>query len=300
MKTNCNKFIKQCRLKQIEIIKHGPIGPTGATGEHGEAGPTGPSCDTIVARNTFPIPSNENPQVVSTREENSIYLDFYIPKGIDGKPEKIVAGNVTSVESNEEAKVIDRYENETHFFDFLIPKGEKGERGEKGEVGATGERGEKGDKGERGEQGEKGEQGEQGIAGPPGLTPDVNATIFNPNSQNIKNGEALIMPQVLINSGMKIEDSSIVVPTTGTYLLSFSINNSTTAIWGDSVSVAKNGTIIEGTKRPIGATTNTSATIVVLLNQEDRVTLVPEISNEQEVSGLGAPSSELMLILISY
>lgn len=114
------------------------------------------------------------------------------------------------------------------------------------------------------------------------------------------NGTALSMLEVSINSGMEIEDSTIIVPSTGTYLIGFSINNAEVAVPGDNVAIANNGTIIEASRRPITISTNTSAIVVSILNKGDRITLVPSIAANRTLTGSGAPSSQLMLILISY
>lgn len=338
----------------------GVTGATGATGATGPRGATGPSGENIEARLTTTINPTEPAVVVSTHEGNTTYLDFYIPRGIDGVPQPINAGTVTKVEADENAEVTDRVENNIHYFDFKIPKGEKGETGEKGEQGikgdkgdigergAKGETGPKGDtgprglpgeigisevitidgtetvepgepaevqddfesnmhhltfyipKGETGAKGDKGEQGDTGPAGPPGITPNVHATIYNMESQEISNNTNLSMPKTLINSAMKIEDNSIVVRIGGTYLVSFSINNSENASAGDFVATAKNGEIIEASKRPITSSTNTSATFILSLKENDKISLIPTITQNKTLTNSGSPSAELTLVLISY
>ena len=154
--------------------------------------------------------------------------------------------------------------------------------------------------GEKGETGPKGDKGEQGATGPSGITPDINATIYNMDSQQISNGTTLSMPNTLINNGMKIEDSSIVARFTGTYIVSFSINNAENASPGDYVAVYKNGEMIEASKRPITSSTNTSATFVYLLNQDEKITLIHTVTQSKTLTNSGSPSGELTLVLITY
>ncbi len=47
--------------------------------------------------------------------------------------------------------------------------------------------------GEKGETGPKGDKGEQGAAGPSGITPDINATIYNMDSQQISSAELTLV-----------------------------------------------------------------------------------------------------------
>lgn len=47
--------------------------------------------------------------------------------------------------------------------------------------------------GEKGETGPKGDKGEQGAAGSSGITPDINATIYNMDSQQISSAELTLV-----------------------------------------------------------------------------------------------------------
>lgn len=192
MKKNCKSRTTCCVNRPRRIIS-GLVGPTGPTG------PTGPSGQNILARDTVSIDSTENAKVVSTQQNNTTYLDFFIPKGQAGPIASINAGTTTQVDEKSPAKVTARQQNDQYFFDFEIPRGEKGEVGPKGETG----KGQKvsvdctytlspdqpayveeleqsndmlhlafhiprGQKGEQGEQGVAGPKGEQGEIGPKG------------------------------------------------------------------------------------------------------------------------------------
>ena len=97
----------------------------------GPTGPTGPIAK-VVARNTMTVNATEKAKVLSSVVGDKTYLDFYIPKGFDGKSETFSIGNVETVESEMNAEVADRITEGVHYLDFKIPKGRKGEIGEAG------------------------------------------------------------------------------------------------------------------------------------------------------------------------
>lgn len=333
--------------------ERGPTGPTGATGPTGPTGERGPSGEEVVVRSTTTTEAGEEASVTSEQIGNTTYLDFYIPKGTNGVPEKVTAGTTTSVEAGEEAKVVDRVEGEVHFFDFSIPKGEKGEKGDmgerglpgeigvspiividgtntvgpdepaevqedvdgkfhhltfyipKGETGAKGEQGDKGERGDKGEKGDKGDtgpQGEQGEAGPPGLTPDYSLTIYNNMQQTIKKNTDLVMPGISINNNFKIENGKVMVPQTGTYLISFVLNKvvaGSNPADDDYVGVVVNDTLLPASKCPIATSGNSSMTIVDILNINDALSLRAFIDNDLTLDSAGASSATLSVIMIS-
>ncbi len=377
----CFKPIKKCKQTKtyyIQKIKNGPMGPRGATGATGATGPSGatgatgatgargPSGEELVINSTTTLPASKQARVEARRENNTHYLDFFIPKGKDGLAEKVAVGRTESIDAGQNAKVVDRKENSIHYFDFYLPRGEKGQKGDKGEIGErglkgekgdkgdTGEKGDKGDKGdngqdgkngekgdtgeseviaingvetlppemeaevlddkegnihyltfrlprgEKGEQGEKGARGEQGYAGPPGLTPDINVTVYNPDEQTIMNESVLTMNQVEMNNGFQMKDGGLECPNTGTFLISYSVNNSATAVSGDFISVVINHYTVHASKRPLTTTNNATATFAILLNKGDVVKLVANIGGSRTISSTGAPSSMLSIMMIAY
>lgn len=278
----------------------GPIGvtgPTGATGATGPAGTPGTVANFIEVRSTRSIEPEYEAQVVQDQIDYTVFLDFYIPKGITGPKgdkgetgprglpgeigisEVITIDGTETVEPNEKAEVQDDFDRNIHHLTFYIPKGEKGQTGP---------------------QGPKGEKGETGVAGPPGLTPNINATIYNSAEQTISNNFSLLLPENLINNNFRIQDNGLTVPTTGTFLISFSINNATDAAAGDCVGVAVNNVIIPASKRPITTTTNTSATFVTILNKNDVVTLVANVAQNRTLTASGAPSSMMSVMMLAY
>lgn len=328
-KCPCNSFCKQTyrTVAHPTIIKSGPMGIRGPTGP---TGPTGPSGETIEIRSTTTLEPGQNAQVTSTHIGNTTFLEFFIPRGNDGKSDTIMIGCVEEVPASVLADVTDRYENGIHYLDFKIPQGPTGPKGDTGPRGLPGEIGisevitidatetidsdqpaEVQDDFDRnihhltfyipkGVTGPKGDTGPQGGLGPPGLTPDYNGTIYTPREQVISNNTSLSLTDVEINNGLTVENNGLKVPTTGTYLISFSINNSRGAVAGDCVGVAVNNVIKESTKRPLTSSTNTSATIATLLNRDDVVTLVANVSADRTLTSSGAPSAMLTVIMISY
>lgn len=269
----------------------GDIGPQGPKGETGEIGPRGfpgeiGKSEKISVDTTETVGPNENAQVLDDFENLIHHLTFYIPKGEKGdkgeKGEKgdeiILAGTTTQVGENEKAKVSDRFEGNTHFLDFQIPQGKTGPKGDKGE---------------------NGEQGIQGVAGPPGSTNNINATIFNSESQNISNLKPLTFGKIIVNNALNVNDTSITITSPGTYLVSFSINNGSSATAGESIAVHKNNVIIEGTKRPLTSSTNVSCIFVIKLARNDIITLVPSLTSSKTLTNSGAPSAMLTVVQIA-
>lgn len=404
--------------RSFQKVIYGPRGPRGemgkigTTGPTGATGPTGPSGENLVIRSTTTLPPDQPASVVATHENNTTYLEFAIPKGYDGTPEKIEAGNTMQVSCDHPASVVDRFENGIHHLDFYIPQGREGAVGEKGSVGAKGdtgdvgprgemgptgpkgeagprglpgeigrseaisidltetteagtnaqvmddfenmvhhltfyiprgqqgEKGEKGDKGDevllagtttqvgenepakvndryegdvhfldfeipRGKTGEKGDRGPQGVqgpagvAGPPGSTNNINATIYNSQNQDVSNGRPLIMNSTIALNGLTANESSITITQTGTYIVSFSINNGSSPTPGDCVGIYRNNVFVEGSKRPLTSSTNVSCTIVVNLKINDILTLVPTLGRNQTIYASGGPSAMFTVVQIA-
>lgn len=240
----------------------GAVGPKGDAGEKGDKGDTG-------------------------------------PRGLPGEigiSEVITIDGTETLDAGEKAEVQDDFDRNIHHLTFYIPKGDKGERGDTGETGPKGETGQMGAQGLRGDTGPK---GEVGPAGPPGATPNINATVANVNSQTIYNSRALTFGTTVENNAMRIEENAVIVRSSGTYLISFSINNGSSASAGENIGVAVNGTIIEASRRPLTASTNTSATLVKRLQDNDRVTVVPTINSDKTLYASGAPSVMLTIVKLA-
>ena len=228
-----------------------------------------------VANTKSTLQPGEQATVKSFHDGNTTFLDFGIPKGYDGQngvPEKIIVGKTTQVESNVPASITDNYKDGVHYFEFHIPKGEIGPKGEKGD---------------------------QGVAGPPGSTNNINVTLFNPNNQDISNSRPLTFGQTLTNNGITTNETSVFIPANGTYVISFSMNNGSSAAAGDCVGVYKNSSLIPGTTRPLTSSTNVSAMFVVSLKINDIITLVPKLSTNRTITASGAPSIMLSVVQIA-
>lgn len=153
--------------------ERGERGEQGIQGVQGETGPTGPRGRGVEARNTFTTEPNTEAKVISTQTDETIFLDFYIPKGDYGVSEPLQVGNVSTVDSSLFAEVEDRYEDGIHYLDFAIPRGSKGEQGERGLQGAQGVQGVQGATGPTGPKGEKGDIGPRGLPGEIGISETI-------------------------------------------------------------------------------------------------------------------------------
>lgn len=287
----------------------------------------------IEARNTITVDPQQEAKVISTREDDTVKLDFFIPRGVIG--DRGPQGERGPKGERGEAG----------------PKGDKGDIGPKGDTGPQGPRGfpgeigisevitidgtetvaytdeaevqddfdrnihhltfyipqgEPGPQGERGPQGEKGDPGPQGDtgpagpAGPPGVAPDLYATIFNSSEQAVMDQQAIIMSETGVNSGFRTQDGGLIVPSNGAYLVSFSVNNSLQATAGDSVGVSVNNVVAPVSKRPLTSSTSTTATIAMSLNRNDVVKLMANVGGNRTITASGGPSAVLTLMLISY
>ena len=122
----------------------GPLGPQGARGLTGEIGPTGPTgpkgadASELEVRSTVTMDPDEDAKVVSSKEGDRIFLDFFIPKGETGNSQKIQAGDVTTLNPEAPAEVNSRTIGDTLLFDFKIPRGFPGVKGDRGEQGPAG------------------------------------------------------------------------------------------------------------------------------------------------------------------
>lgn len=278
------KIFNQSEGVRFERLIQGPMGARGEKGEKGDkgetgaTGPTGPSGENLEVRSTTTLEPTQKANVTATHVGNNTYLDFFIPRGLDGVPEKVVAGKTQKVEPTEQASVVDRYEDGVHYLDFSIPKGEKGEQGEKGA---------------------QGERGEQGIAGPSGSTNNINITLYNNNQQTIIDSTQVDLGEKLVSNGINFTPSSVTIPANGTYILAYSCNNAITSQGGDNIGIYRNGTLIPGTNRPLTNSTNVSCIVVQTLIKNDVLTIIPKISTNKTLTNSGAPSIVFTVIQIA-
>lgn len=326
-----NKIKYGTPIFRTRIFK-GATGPTGATGATGATGRS----EVIEVGRVESVVADAGAKVFDRYEQNKHYIDFQIPightgaTGERGQPgEKGATGDVgpkgekgdkgdqgprgfpgeigisevitidgtQTVPYGEEALVQDDFDRNIHHLTFYIPQGKTGERGEKGEAGDVGP---KGDQGQIGPRGEQGPTGKTGVAGPPGATPNINITRFNSSSQEIRSRIPIVINETLVNNSMTFDANSIIVPSNGVYLISFSINNGSYATSGDCIGVAVNLNLVDASRRPLTASTNTSCTFVQRLSKGDYVCLIPTLSNSTTLLASGAPSAMLTVMLIAF
>lgn len=168
--------------------------------------------------------------------------------------------------------------------------GEIGPKGDKGDTGETGSQGPKGDKGETGEKGEKGDDGK---------VSNQNATILSMAGQDLSSGTPLTMSTILTNNGLVVTGTSIVIPATGTYFVSYYVNRATGGAGTDSIAIAIDGTRDINTARPLSENSTSSGHFVLNLYEGNDVSLIPVVLNATKIVGNGGSSATLTVIRLS-
>lgn len=166
-------------------------------------------------------------------------------------------------------------------------------------IGITGPIGPRGATGPTGPTGPTGATGPTGPTGATGTFENINATIVNTASQDITTGTAVTFGSIVTNNGMTVANTSITVPSAGTYLVSYGANSSTSASGSDNIGVAVNGTISTSTRRTLSATQGTAGTYVLNLVADDVLTLVPTITSATNLTATGGPSAYLTVVKVS-
>lgn len=150
--------------------------------------------------------------------------------------------------------------------------------------------------------GTTGQRGPTGPTGPTGATGPAfnqNATLYNSAIQNATSGTALSFPTILTNNGLVIDNSNITVPTTGTYIVSYTVNATTGATTPDKVGIAINGTLSTPTENLLSATEPISGSYVLNLTADDVLTLVPTVAAQRSVTATGGPSVTFTVVRIA-
>lgn len=185
------------------------------------------------------------------------------------------------------------------------PKGEIGPQGVTGPQGATGAKGDTGPQGEIGPQGPTGPKGEMGVQGPigprgeDGQISNQNATIYSMAGQDLTSGNPLTLSSIKTNNGLIVGGTTITVPATGTYIVSYCMNKATNAAGTDSVSIAIDGTMDRTTSRPLSDSSTTCGHFVMNLDEGNALSLVPVVINATRLEGSGGPCATLTVIRIA-
>lgn len=288
------------------FIPRGPEGERGPRGEKGDKGDVGPKGvqGNIGPKGDKGDPGPQGPKGERGDKGEKGDKGDQGERGFPGEigiSEVITIDGTETIEPGEMASVVDDKERTVHHLTFYIPKGEKGDRGEVGATGPQGGAGPQGAQGEVGPKGDRGSQGPQGAQGNPGLTPDINATIYNPAMQTITNEGTFLLDEIEITNGFTVrENKGLVSPTTGTFLVAYSVNAAPTAQEGDYVAVAVNNVIIPASKRPLATICSSSAVVATLINENDVVTLTATVAGDRQISATGGPSAMLTVMMISY
>ena len=191
------------------------------------------------------------------------------------------------------------------FFPYITSaNGATGPVGPRGATGPTGPTGPTGVTGPTGATGPTGPTGPTGATGPTGPTGEnatllnENATIYNAETQNITTATPLALSTVLTNNGLAVDNTTITVSETGTYLISFTVNDATAAAGADNVGIAVNNVVNTATHRTISPNYSTGGSYVLNLNANDKVSLVPTVTNATSISSTGGPSASLTVVRI--
>ena len=191
------------------------------------------------------------------------------------------------------------------------PKGDTGAtglpgaNGLNGATGAVGPQGPTGPKGEIGPQGPTGPKGEMGVQGPigpkgeDGQISNQNATIYSMAGQDLTSGNPLTLSSIKTNNGLIVGGTTITVPATGTYIVSYCMNKATNAAGTDSVSIAIDGTMDRTTSRPLSDSSTTCGHFVMNLDEGNALSLVPVVINASRLEGSGGPCATLTVIRIA-
>lgn len=188
------------------------------------------------------------------------------------------------------------------FFPYITSaNGATGPVGPRGATGPTGPTGPTGVTGPTGPTGPTGATGPTGPTGPTGENATLlneNATIYNAETQNITTATPLALSTVLTNNGLAVDNTTITVSETGTYLISFTVNDATAAAGADNVGIAVNNVVNTATHRTISPNYSTGGSYVLNLNANDKVSLVPTVTNATSISSTGGPSASLTVVRI--
>lgn len=182
------------------------------------------------------------------------------------------------------------------------PQGIIGETGPQGPIGLTGEIGPTGPTGASGSIGATGPTGSTGPTGPAGEAGRVsnqNATILHVAGQDIRTDTPILLTSTMTNNGLVVSSSSLTIPVTGTYLVTYYVNRATGAAGTDSIALAFNGNVDTNTMRPLSVDSTSSGQFVMNLSEGDEITLVPVIMNATRINGNGGPGATLTVVRLS-
>lgn len=182
------------------------------------------------------------------------------------------------------------------------PTGVTGPTGTTGPTGATGSTGPSGPTGPTGATGPTGPTGATGPTGPTGesgTAVNENATAYTLGPQTAVSGTPLTLLTTLTNNKLTVGVDSITVANTGTYAVSFGINEITGYNEGDYVALRVNGTENPATKRIMSETASVSGTFVFNLKAGDEISVVPVETGTTKILDTGGPSVTLTVIRIA-
>lgn len=151
-----------------------------------------------------------------------------------------------------------------------------------------------------GPMGPTGATGLIGPTGPVGVAPNINATIFCDETQNITSDAFVTLNATLTENNVSIADNKITISSGGIYLISYSLNKFVNAgVDTDYMAININGVADVHTRRPIGNSFVSNGTIVMTLVAGDVIGLITNISQGQTITNNGGPSAMLTIAKIA-
>ncbi|GLX71538.1 hypothetical protein [Paenibacillus glycanilyticus] len=165
--------------------------------------------------------------------------------------------------------------------------GKTGATGATGPTGPTGQTGLTGPPGPQGPQGVQGEQGPQGIQGPPGPVGSPVSSFGDAGlaaeSVNLVSGEPIAVNNFYEWDNAELQGGSIIVPETGLYLVSYSVNVTLPPVTNVTFILAVDGVFIDKTRGRLGngkngdiIATGISRTHILTLFSGSAITLTVE------------------------
>lgn len=241
--------------------EQGIQGEKGEKGEKGDQGEAGTG-DKLKVLGTYTVQFGQEARIEDRKEGDTHNLLFYIPqgeKGATGVADKIKITGAFAVAHDQPCRVEDSYANNIHNLSFFIPDGEKGDTARL----------------------------------------DTYISVYYPDPQQLTNEGELALSTVMSSNNLTLENNRVVISSSGTYLIAFSFNNSPSPTAGENIGLAINGTLKEGSQRPITKSTSVSAVMVMQLNANDVLSLICSVTTSQTITNSGSPSASLTAIKLT-
>ncbi|MDD4816009.1 MAG: hypothetical protein PHQ62_02615 [Clostridia bacterium] len=146
--------------------------------------------------------------------------------------------------------------------------------------------------------GPRGPQGPQGPIGPAGPGFETYGSFYNSAEQSLTTGIPVALTTTITANNLALAGNSIVIPTTGTYLINYGVNTVPNAVAGNNIFIAINGIAVAGTQRALSVSAGTSSSTILTLTAGNILTLMPTAAGVA-VSTIGAPTAFLSITQVA-